>query len=116
VRIRYAQIHATLACEISTLKQTNSGHESATEAQFERLIARLKATLEAHQEVPADVKLRIIQSLIEKAVISQTGFELHIFAGADQIKAGEASASPTKSWSKKLFSPSSSKNLMAISS
>ena len=52
--------------------------------------------------ISPEVKRRIAQALIHKVVVTQDGFEMHYFAGADQIKQEEAFASPSFLLNKKI--------------
>ena len=58
-----------------------------------------------------EIKRRIIHALIHKVVITKSGFELHYYAGVDQIREGEAVASPSFSLNKKNSGRSSFKHL-----
>jgi hypothetical protein len=49
-----------------------------------------------------EIKRRIIHLLIQKVIVTNTGFELHYFAGMDQKKSGEALDSPVFSLNKKI--------------
>lgn len=62
-------------------------------------------------EVSPESKRRIIQALVAKVVVTRAGFELHYFVGVDQIKTGEASASPVISLSKKNYGLGSDQGL-----
>ncbi len=75
--------------------------------QYEKLLGQLKAAIEEHGEVPPDAKRRIIQALVQEVRVTRSGFRLKFFVGVDQIKAGEALASPAESLRKKNYVPSS---------
>jgi hypothetical protein len=48
-------------------------------------------------DLSPETKRRIIQTLIHKVVVTKDGFELHFYAGVDQIKKGEVIASGSSS-------------------
>ena len=100
-----------LHSEMSAIKQTNHAREIVTETQLERLFTRLKSALPDSTEIPPDTKRRIVHALVHKVVVTKAGFEMHLFAGSDQIKTGEVLASPVKSLSKKNSYLGSFKNL-----
>jgi CheY-like chemotaxis protein len=55
--------------------------------------------------------VRLLEKRGHKVVVTNSGFELHYFAGVDQIKQGEALVSPSFSLNKKISGPSSFKQL-----
>ena len=98
-------------------KEIQDGHESglgqeersiATEAQYTRQLVNLRGQL---TDVSPESKRRIIQALVHQVRVTKDGFELHYYAGVDQIKKGEAPASPLISLGKKISVPSSFKHL-----
>ncbi len=99
--------------QIRETRQRGADQEVVTEAQYSRLLEHLRAQLEA---ISPEVKRRIAQALIQKIVVTKDGFELHYFAGADQITQGEAFASPSFSLNKKFSVLSSFKGLNGGSS
>jgi site-specific DNA recombinase len=100
-----------LDSEIEELKRAGTSKETVTEEQFDRLLRKLKTLLPDVSEATSEIKRRIIQILVHKVVVNKSGFEMHFYAGATQIKKGEALASPLESLSKNFFVVGSIKNL-----
>jgi len=75
------------------------------------VVAFLQALLPDETSVAPEIKRRIIQILMQKVVVTKDGFKMHFYAGAAQIKKGEALASALESLSKKFLVGGSIKNL-----
>lgn len=104
---RLSTAKARLDQELSELRQQASVRALVTPAQYERLLAKLKAAIEEDGELSPDTKRRVIQSLLQEVRVTPTGFKLSYFAGVEQVKAGEALASPAESLRNKKSVPSS---------
>ncbi|MCC7440556.1 MAG: hypothetical protein IT285_02920, partial [Bdellovibrionales bacterium] len=87
--------------ELSELRQQSTAESIVTPAQYERLLSKLKAAIQEEGEIEPDRKRRVIQALVQEVRVTQSGFKLKFFAGVEQVKAGEALASPAVSLQKK---------------
>lgn len=77
--------------ELSLAREREEAQSVVTEAQYTRLLERLKSQL---IDPSHETKRRIIHALIHRVVVTATGFDLHFYVGADKIKTGEALTSP----------------------
>jgi site-specific DNA recombinase len=78
---------------LRTLKQSKPEQTVITLPSYAKLLNRLA---EVFTESPLlETKQKIIQALISHIEIKKEGFRLHFYVGAEQIKKGEASASPS---------------------
>ncbi len=86
------------------MRRAGEERNIASVAEFDHLLEKLRKRLD---DVSPEAKRRIIHALIQKIVVTKTGFELHYFAGVEQIKVGEMLSSPPISLDKKIFAGSS---------
>ena len=105
---RLAENQAKLKDQIEAAKKRGEAQRIASNAEYDRLLGKLRERLD---DVSPESKRRIIQTLVKKVVVTRTGFELHYFAGVEQLKQGEVLASPSFSLDKKISVQSSFKQL-----
>ncbi|HAR41031.1 MAG TPA: hypothetical protein DCS07_00085 [Bdellovibrionales bacterium] len=107
-----AENQGRLKLQLQGAKLRAGEQRLAGREDYERILETLRNQL---TDLTPETKRRIIHALIHKVVITNTGFELHYFAGVDQkshqTKKGEAFASPAFSLNKKNYLPSSFKGL-----
>lgn len=105
---RLSTVQETLKAEIQETRRQGLEQRLTTEAEYDRLLRKLRDQL---TEVSPEIKRRIIQTLIHRVVVTKTGFELHYFVGAQQIRQGERVAFPSNSLAKKNYVSGSFKGL-----
>ncbi len=78
---------------LRTLNQRVPAQTVVTRPNYEKILERLA---EVFTESPLlETKQKIIQALIDRIEIKKEGFRIHFYVGTEQIKKGEASASPS---------------------
>ena len=85
--------------------RVSASEVAATPMTYERFLVRLMRMLKENPSV--ETKKTIINALIHRVDIHETGFKLGFYIGAGQIKKGEALATPVKSFDKNFLSPCS---------
>jgi hypothetical protein len=105
---RLSESQSMLKLQAQEIRQRGEVQKIASEAEFEKLLDRLKSRL---TDLSPESKRRIIQTLVQKIVVTRSGFELYYFVGVDQIKKGETFVSPSLSLNKINFVPGSVKPL-----
>ncbi len=92
---------------LASLRETPT-HEPVTPDRYAKLLNSLAHTMSQEPLIIGfESKRRIIQALIHKAVVFKSGLKLMFYAGSEQMRKGEALASPLESF-KNLFSTQSS--------
>jgi site-specific DNA recombinase len=105
---RLSESQTMLKLQAQEIRQRGEVQKIASEAEFEKLLDRLKSRL---TDLSPESKRRIIQTLVQKIVVTADGFELYYFVGVDQIKKGETFVSPSISLDKNYFALGSVKDL-----
>lgn len=88
---RLAENQAKLKSQIQEAKKRGEEQRIASNAEYDRLLGKLRVRLD---DISPESKRRIVQALIQKVVVTRNGFELHYFAGVEQIKMGKLSLPP----------------------
>jgi site-specific DNA recombinase len=91
---RLAENQTRIKADLQDSRRRGDDQRLAGAADFDRLLGKLRNQL---MDLSPETKRRIIQTLIHKVVVTKDGFELHFYAGVDQIKKGEVIASGSSS-------------------
>lgn len=105
---RLAENQKRTQAEIAQTTRHSDEQTLTTEAQYSKLLAHLKSEL---TDLSPDSKRRVIQALVHRIIVTPTGFELHFYAGMEQIKTAGPGRPAVNSFGKNFSVSSSFKHL-----
>lgn len=74
-----------------------------TRARYDRFLEKQNAMLPESGEIPWETKRKIIHAMLYQIRVKKMGSQILLYAGTEQIKAGEVIASPAESLNKKIL-------------